>query len=87
MHEAVTGAVWVGEPNRGFFAEGSLGFAHQFLAQAPRHGRHAIVPGLSAGMRWRLDNGVTFGAAGGLRWGQRIGRDSGKTSRAIASRK
>lgn len=75
LTETLAVAVWVPRTFRGFFAEASLGVAQSVLAAQPLFRRVAIVPGLSAGLRWRFGRTFFVGAQVGLRWGKPVRND------------
>lgn len=73
--EGIALAVWAPRAFHGFFAELDLIVAHSVLAVQPQLHRVAIVPGLTAGFRWRLGRTFFLGASAGLRWGAVVRRD------------
>ncbi len=73
--ETLAFSVWAPRTFRGFFAEASLGFAHSVLGADPRLQTATIIPGLSAGLRWRFGRTFFLGASIGLRWGKTLHRE------------
>jgi hypothetical protein len=76
LTETLALTLWVPRTFRGFFAEASIGLAHSVLASQPLFRRTAIVPGLSAGLRWRFGKTFFAGASVGLRWGRLVRNDT-----------
>jgi hypothetical protein len=74
--EGLAAAVWAPRAFRGFFAEASLGIAHTVLTAEPSLHSVAVVPGVSAGLRWRFGKHFMIGAVAGLRWGVSARRNS-----------
>ncbi|MBL8945617.1 MAG: hypothetical protein JNK45_20810 [Myxococcales bacterium] len=75
LTETLALTLWVPRAFRGVFAEASLGLAHSVLASQPLFRRTTIVPGLSAGLRWRFGKTFFAGASVGLRWGRLLRGD------------
>ena len=73
--ETVSFAVWAPRAFRGFFAEADLGVAHSVLGANARLATATIIPGISAGLRWRFGRTFFLGASIGLRWGKMLHRD------------
>jgi hypothetical protein len=73
--ETLAFTVWAPRAFKGFFAEGSLGFAQSVLGIDPRLHTATIIPGVSTGLRWRFGKTFFVGASIGLRWGKMLRRD------------
>lgn len=84
LTESIALALWAPRAFRGFFAEASLGVAHSLLAVQPEFQRIAMVPGLSAGLRWRFGKTFFIGAHAGLRWVSPVRTDTAICTYAAA---
>jgi hypothetical protein len=73
--ETLAFSLWAPRAFRGFFAEASLGFAHTVLGVNSRLHTDSIIPGVSAGLRWRFGKTFFLGASVGLRWGKMLHRE------------
>ncbi len=76
LTETLALSLWAPRAFRGFFAEASLGLAHSLLAVQPKFRHTSIIPGLSAGLRWRFGKTFFLGTSLGLRWGQVVRADT-----------
>ncbi len=75
ISESLALTLWAPRTFRGFFAEASIGLAHTLLGVQPRFRRTTIIPGLSAGLRWRFGKTFFLGASIGMRWGRSLRGD------------